>query len=161
MVTLVSLLTHFNTIDTCALLNSPFSVLQAILPFITYIYDYICCRLSCCKSFIIFFGVRYATSLNCYLHSGVYHDTSWKNTKVIETCFHRCTSLHIMINHEVPGYIIKDPEGYWNNFLSFMMYHDQLWQITITYGKVLQSSWKIIICHDLHNISERWRQLSN
>ncbi len=32
--------------------------------------------------------------------------------KVTETLFHRCISLHIMINHEVPGYIMKDPEGY-------------------------------------------------
>ena len=48
------------------------------------------------------------SSLNCYLHFGRYHDTSWKNMKVIETFF----SWYIMINHEVSGYIMKDPEGY-------------------------------------------------
>ncbi len=32
--------------------------------------------------------------------------------KVIEHFFHHCISLHIMIDHEVLGYIMKDPEAY-------------------------------------------------
>ncbi len=81
--------------------------------------------------------------------------------KVIETFFDRCISLHIMKNHEVPGYLMKDPEGYWNSF-------DLSWCIKINYdisqspmGKSFRVSWKIMICHDLHhNISERWFPLS-
>ncbi len=93
----------------------------------------------------------------CYLHFGVYHNTSWKNREVIETFF--LTSLrfiYIVLNHEAPGDIMKYPEGYWNSF-------DLLWSIMIncdisqsTMGKSFRVSLKIMICHDLHrNISER------
>ncbi len=53
---------------------------------------------------------------------------------------HRCISLHIMINHEVPGYIMKDPEGYWN---SIMTYHNCLWESPSEFH---EKSWSVMIC---------------
>ena len=40
------------------------------------------------------------TSQNCYLHFGVYYDTSSKILMVIETFFSHCISVHIITNHE-------------------------------------------------------------
>ncbi len=73
----------------------------------------------------------------------IHHDKIWR---LLKHFFHRCISLHIMINHEVPGYIMKDPEGYWNSF-------DLSWCIMIncdispsSMGKSFRISWKIMIC---------------
>ncbi len=79
----------------------------------------------------------------------------------------RCISLHIMIKHEVPGYIMKDAEDCGNSF-------DLSWCIWLSLQTVgpksglsrrkrdgwhvcFRVSWRIMICHDLHhNISERY-----
>ena len=53
-----------------------------------------------------------------------------------------------MINHEVPGYIMKDPEDYWNSFdLSWcIMKHHEISQSPM--GKSFRVSWRTIICQD-------------
>ena len=84
---------------------------------------------------------------------------------VIKYFFHRCISLHIMINHEVSGYIMKDPEGDWSfttlvntNNISWLIvtYRNRLWESPSEFH---EKSWPVMILH--HNISERqavWSQ---
>ncbi len=124
---------------------------------------------SCSLSFIVQTKVKYS----CILVLLVPRQVTWALPRWIVICISVCIrpegywnifsllhfKLYIMINHEVPGYILKDPEGYWNSF-------DLSWCIMIYYdisqspmGKSFvqnRVSWRITICHDLHhNISER------
>ena len=84
----------------------------------------------------------------------IHHEKIWR---LFKHFFHGCISLHIMINYKVPGYIMKDPDGYWNRF-------DLSWCIMINCDisqSPMEKSFRVLrritICHYLHyNISERF-----